>query len=327
MKSRCSFAAAVGLCLGVAMTSVAGVLPGPLVDPAWLEAHRAQVVVLDVREDPAGFTAEPRFETDPATGRRSLVEPGGHIPGALMIDYAQMRTDRMVGGRRIAGMLPDAKQFEALMRAAGVPAGKPIVIVTQATAPEEVDTAARAYWSIKYYGADELAILDGGMARWLEEGRAVESAGPAAPTVARGDWKAGAPRLGMLADSAQVARAHQDGVQLIDARPAAFFFGLQKRPAVAEAGHIAHAIAFPAELHARPVAGSQRFLSIAQYRFIFRAIGVNPDKPLIAYCNTGHMAAGAWFIASELFGNHDAALYDGSMLMWAAEGRPVVAAH
>ncbi len=309
------------------MTSVAGVLPGPLVTPAWLEAHRAAVVVLDVREDPAGFTAEPRFETDPTTGRRSLVELGGHIHGALMIDYAQMRTDKLIDGRRIAGMLPDARQFEALMRAAGVPAGKPIVIVTQATAPEEVDTAARAYWSIKYYGADELAILDGGMARWLEEGRAVESGAAADRTLPQGDWKAGAPRVRMLADSARVARAAHDGVQLIDARPAAFFFGLQKRPAVAEAGHIAHAIDFPAELHARPVGKSQRFLSVAQYRFIFHAIGVNPQKPMIVYCNTGHMASGAWFIASELFGNHDAALYDGSMLMWAAEGRPVVAAH
>ncbi len=322
-----SLAAAAGLCLGIAVMSVAGVLPGPLVTPAWLEAHRADVVVLDVREDPAGFAAEPRFETDPNTGQRNLVELGGHIPGALMIDYAQMRTEKMIDGRKIAGMLPDSQQFEALMRAAGVPAGRPIVIVTQATAPEEVDTAARAYWSIKYYGADELAILDGGMARWLEEGRAVESGGPAVRKATPGDWKAGAPRAKLLADSEQVAKAAGNGVQLIDARPAAFFFGLQKRPAVAEAGHIANAIDFPAELHARPVGKSERFLSLAQYRFIFRAIGVHPDKPLIVYCNTGHMASGAWFIASELFGNHDAALYDGSMLMWAAEGRPVVAAH
>ncbi len=297
------------LSAGMAAPTPAAGLPGPLVTPAWLEAHRGEVVVLDVRDDPAGFTAE----------------SGGHIPGALMIEFARMRTDRVIDGRRISGMLPDAVRFEALMRAAGVPAGKPIVITTQATAPEDLDMAARAYWSIKYYGDDALAILDGGMARWLEEGRAVESGAPPGGRVPAGDWHAGAPRTALLADSAQVAMAADNGVQLIDARPAAFYYGLQRKPAVAEAGHIGKAIDFPAELHARPVGSSQRFLSAAEYRYLFRSLGVQPEKPLIAYCNTGHLAAGAWFITSELLGNHAAALYDGSMLRWSAEGRPAVA--
>lgn len=327
MKSLARSLAALALCLAAAMPAMAALLPGPLVTPEWLDAHRDQVVVLDVREDPAGFTAEPEFAQDPATNGRSLVELGGHIPGALKIDFSDMRTEKTVEGRRIPWMLPDADQFQALMRAAGVPAGTPIVIVTQATTPEELDTAARAYWSIKYYGDDDLAILDGGMARWLEEGHAVESAVPSGRELPKGDWKAGTPRTAMMADSGQVASASKRGVQLIDARPAAFYYGLQKRPAVAAAGHIGNAFDFPAELHARPVGKSQRFLSVAEYRSIFATIGIQPNRPLIAYCNTGHMAAGAWFITSELLGNRHAALYDGSMLRWAAEGRPVVTAH
>jgi thiosulfate/3-mercaptopyruvate sulfurtransferase len=155
----------------------------------------------------------------------------------------------------------------------------------------------------------------------------VTSVGREVADVAMGDWKTGSPRAELIADSNQVAMAIESGVQLIDARPAAYFFGLQKKPTVAVAGHIKGAIDFPAELHARPVGMSQRFLSASEYRSIFSASGVQPEKPLIAYCNTGHMAAGAWFIASELLGNHNAALYDGSLARWTAEGRPMVAAH
>jgi thiosulfate/3-mercaptopyruvate sulfurtransferase len=327
MKLLSTLVVVAGLAAGVTGTTFAAVLPGPLVTPEWLAAHRSEVVVLDVRENPDEFTTAPQYTTDSQTGRRTLLEVGGHIPGALLLKFADLRNTRLLDGREIRWMLPDADQFQALMRAAGVPSGRPIVIVTQSVEPEDLDTAARAYWSIKYYGGDELAILDGGTARWLEEGRDVESTSPSPAGMARGDWSAGGPRISLVADSAQVARAPDTGVQLIDARPVAYFFGLVKKPAVAAAGHIRGAIDFPAELHGRPVQQSQRFLSTSEYRSIFDAIGVRADQPLIAYCNTGHMAAGAWFIASELLGNHAAAIYDGSMARWTAEGRPVVAVH
>ncbi len=302
--------------LGAAALALAGAaaaasaLPGPLVTPEWLAAHRAAVTVLDVREDAAGSPAG----------------LGDRIPGSLLVEYSDLRVERLIDGRKIPWMLPDAQHFQAIMRKAGVPAGKPIVIVTPATVPEDLDTAARVYWSLKVYGDDDLAILDGGLARWLAEGRAVETRRSAGGGVAPGDWAAGAPRTEILADSEQVADAAKRGVQLIDARPPAYYFGLAKKPFIAAAGHIGEARDFPAELHARAVDGSQRFLTPAQYRDILESIGVRPDQPVIAYCNTGHMAAGAWFIASELLGDRHAALYDGSMARWAAEGRPVVAA-
>lgn len=327
MKALHAILAALTVSLTGAVHAAAAALPGPLVTPAWLAAHTAGVVVLDVREDPEGFTAQPRFARDPDSGKRRLMQLGGHIPGAHLIEFSSLRADRLIDGRRIHWMLPDAKQFQAVMRAAGVPAGKPIVIVSQGTQPEELDTAARAYWSIKYYGDDQLAILDGGMARWLEEGYPVESAVPVGSRAQAGDWSAGTPRTRLLADSAQVANASRAGAQLIDARPPAFYYGLQKKPVVAAAGHIGGAVDFPPELQTRPVGMSQRFLSAAQYRAILGSMGVKLDKPVIAYCNTGHLASGAWFIVSELLGDHQAAVYDGSMLRWAAEGRPVVAPH
>lgn len=314
--------AAVAAMTCLAAVAEAAVLPGPVVSPEWVAAHRDAVTILAVHNSASEFSAEPKYTTDPKSGKQTLSEVGGHIPGALLLEFGKTRVERVIDGRKIGGMLPEASQFEATLQAAGVPAGMPIVIVTPGVAPEDLDTAARVYWSIKYYGGTDLAVLDGGLARWLEEGRAVESSAPAGKA---GDWKAGAVRASLVADSAEVAKAAHSKVQLIDARPAAFFYGLQKRPAVAAAGHIAGALDFPAELRTRPVGLSQRFLGKEEYIGLFRSLGISASKPVITYCNTGHMASGAWFVMSEIVGNAHAAVYDGSMLEWAAEQRPVVA--
>jgi thiosulfate/3-mercaptopyruvate sulfurtransferase len=321
------FVAIASLCwflTGVA-NAATGIPPGPTVTPEWLEAHRNQVTILDVRDNAADFSNEPKFDTDAKSGKRSLTTVAGHIPGALLLEFSKVRGEKMVDGKKVSAGLPDAEHFQQTMQAAGVSADRPIVIVTQAVVPEDLDTAARLYWSLKYYGGTDLAILDGGMARWLEEGRSFETAVAANAAVTKGDWKARAPRAALLADADTVAKAKTAGVQVVDARPLAFFYGLQKRPVVASAGHIAGAVALPTELRSRPVGKSQRYLSASEYRSILTAIGLKPQAPTIAYCNTAHMASGAWFIFSEILGNSRVAVYDGSMLEWAAQKRPVVA--
>jgi thiosulfate/3-mercaptopyruvate sulfurtransferase len=290
-----------------------------------LESHRDQVTILDVRDNVTDFSSEPKFDVDLKTGKRVLSAVGGHIPGAHLLEFSKVRDEKMIDGKKVSAGLPDAARFEQTMQSAGVSDGRPIVIVTQAVAPEDLDTAARVYWSIKYYGGTELAILDGGMARWLDEGRAFETKAATNAATAKGSWKSRAPRPSLLADGDTVAKAGSSGVQLVDARPLAFFYGLQKRPIVASAGHIAGAIALPTELRSRPVGKSQRYLSAVEYRSVLAAIGVKPESPSITYCNTGHMASGAWFILSEILGNSKVALYDGSMLQWTAEQRPIVA--
>jgi thiosulfate/3-mercaptopyruvate sulfurtransferase len=298
-------------------------LPGPLVTPEWLDQHRGEVTVLDVREDLSTFTAAPGFATDVKTGKKSLSTVAGHIPGALLLDYSKARTDRVIGGRTVKAMLPDRAYFETLMRNAGVSKGKPIVITTVAVRPEDLDTAARIYWSIRYYGDDQLAILDGGMAGWLDAGLAFSTD---APATTAGDWTAGAGHPEILADSEEVAKAASARVQLVDARPLPYFLGLAvKRPTVSAAGHIAGAVDFPTEVRAWPAGIVQHFLTPVQYRRVFAGIGIAEQQPTITYCNTGHMASGAWFVMSELLGNKHVKLYDGSMHEWTLENRPVVA--
>jgi thiosulfate/3-mercaptopyruvate sulfurtransferase len=279
----------------------AAVLPGPLVTPEWLATNQSAVTILEIREDPGEYVAS-------------------HIPGSRLVVAGKIRQTRNIEGRDIPAMLPDASAIEVLMRSIGVNAKRPLVIVAAGRTVEEFDGAARLYWTLKYYGADELAILDGGHARWVAEGRATER-GMSEQTV--GDWSAGVTRMHLLADTKAVMQASASGVQLVDARPFAFFHGLAKRPVVAAYGHIPGSRVFPTELRAKPEGSVQRYLTVEDYRSILQSLQIAEDRPTITYCNTGHMGAGAWFILSELVGNPQVSLYDGSMAEWADGSRPV----
>lgn len=306
--------------LGACGTAASQVeLPGPLVSVEWLQAHRSDVNVLDVREDPAAFTGAPEFAE--ANGTRTLTRLGGHIPGALLLDFSRARTKRTVDGREIDHMLPDAQSFQALMRDVGVKADRPTVIVSDGTTGSDLDMAARIYWSMKVYGDDALAILDGGTAAWIEAGQPVT--GEAAPG-GGGTWNAGDERSALFARSDDVAGAAADGRQIIDARPLSFYLGLERKSSVKAAGHIETALDFPPEVRAEKRGGATHFLPAQKYAGVFAHLGIDPAKPAVAYCNTGHMASGAWFVLSEIMKNPDVSMYDGSMHEWAAEDRPVV---
>ena len=279
----------------------AAVLPGPLVTPEWLAANPSAVTILEIREDPNEYVAS-------------------HIPGSRLVVAGQIRQTRNIDGRDIPAMLPDAQAIETLMRSIGVKAKRPLVIVSAGRTVEDFDGAARLYWTLKYYGADELAILDGGHARWVAEGRVTASA---MPEHALGNWSVGEPRVHLLADTKAVMQASASGVQLVDARPLAFFHGLAKRPVVAAYGRIPGSRVFPTELRAKPEGNGQRYLTTDDYRSILQSLQISEDRPTITYCNTGHMGAGAWFILSELLGNSQVSLYDGSMAEWADGSRAV----
>ncbi len=311
-----SFAAFTALLPGFALALS---LPGPLVSVDWLEAHRAEVNVIDVREDPASFATAPAWtEKD---GVRSLETFGGHVPGALLLDFGELRATRSIDGREWKWMLPAQADFQALLQRVGVRQGRPTVIVSDGRSGGDLDAAARLYWSMKVYGDDALAILDGGSMAWLSAGKAVDSAAASAD---RGDWSASPARTKFVADSNAVAAASSAGVEVVDARPMSFYFGLERKPSVLAAGHVAGALDFPPELRAIQRDGSLHFLSAAQYAYLFPYLGIEAKRPAITYCNTGHLASGAWFVLSEIMGNPDVSLYDGSMYQWTEEGRPLV---
>jgi len=207
------------------------------------------------------------------------------------------------------------------MQAAGILADKPIVLVPMGQDISDVDEALRLYWSFKVYGEDRLAVLDGGAAGWLAEGREVSTA--PMPALA-GTWKAGAERAQWLAGSDDVAAAVANKVQLVDGRALPQYHGLTKRDYVGAYGHVAGAKVLAPELLTRSANGALYFLPAKTYEALLRANGLEPGGASITYCNSGHLAAGPWFVMSEIVGNKSTRLYDGSLYLWTLEKRPLV---
>jgi thiosulfate/3-mercaptopyruvate sulfurtransferase len=127
-----------------------------------------------------------------------------------------------------------------------------------------------------------------------------------------------------FADSNEVAAASQSG-QLVDARVASQYYGLNKRDYVYGYGHVANAHLVSPDVLSRSSQGVAYFYPAKTYASLFSAAGVDPSKATVTYCNSGHLASGPWFILSEIVGNQQVRLYDGSMHQWTLEKRPTVA--
>jgi thiosulfate/3-mercaptopyruvate sulfurtransferase len=278
------------------------VTPGPVVDAAWLAEHRGEVAVLDVRRDLEGFAE-------------------GHIPGAAPVGWNAVRTTREIDGIARQKVRLDAETFQRLMREAGVDANQPVVITSPGKAAGQITTQARLYWQFAYYGHDDVAILDGGNAAWQAAGHEFAT-GPA--EVAAGDYTAGSPDDSVLATVAEVDAARTDqGVQLTDNRPMPYYLGLEQAGYVYAAGHIPSAVNVPFTLNVAAT-GPATLRNAETLRAVYAHQGASMDRGAIAYCNSGHVSALTWFVMSEVLGNDDARLFDGSMHVWTQDdSRPV----
>ena len=295
---------------------------GPVVSADWLSNNLSDVQVIEVRTDLASYLRNPEFDTDKKTGKKFLVEVGGHITNSTLLDFKKVRVERLVDGKKIKFLIPEKADFEKLVQSLGINSDKPIVLVPIGQDMSDIDEALRTYWSFKVYGEDQVAVLDGGIAGWLGEGREYVTTNTQKAT---GNWSAKAYRKELIASSDDVAAASKAGKpQLLDARQPAQYLGLAKRPDVLTFGHIAGSKELAPELLAKPSNGALYFWQKNTYDALMSANGLSVKGPTIAYCNTGHLAAGGWFVMSELVGNKSTKLYDGSLYLWTLEGRPLV---
>jgi thiosulfate/3-mercaptopyruvate sulfurtransferase len=324
---QAKIAGPIGLALACSLFTVSTMaqdlqVPGPLVDTAWLEQNLNQVVVLDARKDTQSFIRKSSagevggVQACGASAGGSAVS--GHIPGASLVDWKEYAVKEKVGGIELQDMVPSKADFEKLMQQSGVNQGSAVIIANSGADINEVAFATRLYWTMKYFGHDNLALLDGGVAKWGAEKRKIEY-GRTKP--AKGDWQATAERRELLATLDDVNRNIQDGdAQLVDIRTPDFYLGLTSKPEkVAQKGHIPGAKNMPYQVLVKEGSSGSTFYSIDELRRVATELGVDPSQPVTAHCNTGHLASSAWFVMHELLGNEDARLYVGSMNEWAAD--------
>ena len=296
----------VGFGLGLAPAQAAN-LPGPLVDASWLKQHKGEVVLLDVRKKAKNFEAH------------------GHIPGAVLVPWKQVRGKKKIDGVEYIKMLPSATSFTRLMKVSGVNKDSAVVITTNGLSSKDVFFGTRLYWQMKYYGHKNVAMLDGGNAAWAQAKLPMSKDKPG--KVKGGNWSAGAENKDLLASTMDVAGLIKSGAStLVDARTLDYHLGLeQKKKYVYQAGHLPGSKLVPHDIlvtHGK----AAKFRDAGQLKSTLAAMGVDLSAANVAYCNSGHLGSGLWFVLHELAGNDSATLYDGSMHAWTEDkSRPVTA--
>ncbi len=261
--------------------------------------------------DPARRPAVLDVRWDLAQGPRPDLYRTAHIPGAIFVDLDTALAAPAGDGRRGRHPLPGAETFVAAMRQAGVDSARPVVVYDDAGGT----IAARAWWLLRHYGHDDVAVLDGGLPAWLRAGGPTETG---MNTAAPGDFSGAPGRMGTLDAEQAAALAGDPAGVLLDARQSERYRG-ESEPVDPRAGHI------PGALHRSTrenVDAGGAFLDPPTLMRTFAALGVTPRVRVGAYCGSGVTAAHE-VLALELAGV-SAALYPGSWSEWCSDpARPI----
>jgi thiosulfate/3-mercaptopyruvate sulfurtransferase len=331
LKNRCSGLAVVFYLFFIAGAAKAEPLPGPLVDVDWLEKNIDKVTLLDVRANVNSFHKRSKggSPVNPcgAGVKGKEAEPvAGHIPGAVLVRWSLLTTQRPVAGKKTDNWLPEPADFERLMQKSGVNKDSHIIIAYKGEKAIESAMAARFLFTLKYYGHDSVSILNGGTAAWIQSGRKVKFGRSKSR---RGDFLAKPGRTEMVAALADVkVISEKGGGQLLDVREPAGYFGVARKIAAVDAkwhGHIPGASNLPMTMLSNDVGPAALLFDTETLQQTLLLSGAKPDTPSIVYCNSGIMASLGWFVLSELLSNPKVSLYDGSMQEWSLKKMPVMA--
>ena len=207
-------------------------------------------------------------------------------------------------------MAPPVEKFISRMRAMGVGDGHQVVVYDGAG----LFSAARVWWLFRLMGKTDIAVLDGGLPKWLAEGRAVEDMAP----ILRDRHITVSRQAHMVKDVTQVAAAAKLGDHtIIDARGPGRFEGTEAEPRPGlRSGHIPGSV----NVHyASLLTPDGTMKSPDDLRAVFAEAGADLSKPAITSCGSGVTAA-IVNLALERLGKRDHALYDGSWSEWGMYG-------
>ncbi len=265
--------------------------PEKLVSTDWVDAHRddPDVVIVESDED-------------------VLLYDTGHVPGAVKIDWHMDLNDDVTRDYL------DGEAFADLMSRKGISRDTTVVFYGD----NFNWWAAYALWVFSLFGHPDVRLMDGGRAKWLEEGRDVTTDVPDPeptdyPVVERDD-----PPI--RAYQPEVLQHVEDGGRLVDVRSPQEFSGeLLHMPdypqeGTLRGGHIPGADSVPWK---RAANDDGTFKGIEQLREIYEGeVGLSSDDAVVAYCRIGERSSHTWFVLTHLLGYENVRNYDGSWTEW-----------
>jgi thiosulfate/3-mercaptopyruvate sulfurtransferase len=276
--------------------------PESLATTEWLAAHLEDpsVRVVDMRYY-VRVSSDGSFR--PESGVKTYME--GHIPGAVFVDFASDIADP---DDDIPLNILSLDRFEALMGRLGINDETTVVVYDDSGGT----WAARLWWALRYYGHDDVKVLNGGITKWSAEGRPLESNIPVpAATTFRAQVR---PELRATRDD--VMRAIESEDVVVDALPEVFYTGRARLYPTHRAGHIPTARNVPAPANLDPA--TQTLLPAAQLARLWRTAIMNPEQKAITYCGAGAYGAFDLFVM-HLLGYENVSLYDSSWMEWGAD--------
>ncbi len=270
--------------------------PEVLVSTEWVDEHKndPNVKLLEVDVDTSAYDQ-------------------GHIPGAIGINWKTQLQDQVVRD------LAPKEALEELLGRCGVTPDSTIVVYGD----NNNWFATWAFWQLKYYGHEDVRVMNGGRAKWVAEGRELTTETPqVTPTEYRfrgaGDESIRAYREDVL----NALREHSAG--LVDVRSPKEYSGELLAPegipqeGAQRGGHIPGAVNVP---WSQAVNEDGTFKSADELRQLYQSKGITPDKEAIAYCRIGERSSHTWFVLKYLLGYPDVRNYDGSWTEWGSAVR------
>ncbi|SLN49963.1 3-mercaptopyruvate sulfurtransferase [Oceanibacterium hippocampi] len=225
-----------------------------------------------------------------------------HIPGAVFFDIDEIADSDST----LPHMLPSPEKFASRVRRLGLGDGNRIVVYDS----NGCVSAARVWWMFRIFGHSDVAVLDGGLPKWLEEGRPTENR----PTLPRERHFSARFNTMLVRDVEQVqGLVGSDREQILDARSAGRFAGIEAEPrAGLRSGHMPGAKNLPYGELFNP---DGTFLSADALRTRFEQAGIGLGRPVVTTCGSG-ITACVLALGLHLLGHRDTAVYDGSWTEW-----------
>jgi thiosulfate/3-mercaptopyruvate sulfurtransferase len=264
--------------------------PEVLVDTKWVADHLndPKVKLIEVDVDTSAYDT-------------------GHINGAIGLDW---RKD--LQARPIRDLL-SKDALEALLSSKGVSNADTVLVYGD----NNNWFAAWFVWNLKYYGHQDVRLINGGRKKWQDEGRELVTE---APTIKPATYKAGQPNKAIRALRDEVlGDLGKAGVALVDVRSPKEYSGELLAPenlpqeGAQRGGHIPGAANIP---WGQAVREDGTFKSVGELRDLYGSKGVTADKSVIAYCRIGERSSHTWFVLHYLLGYPNVRNYDGSWTEW-----------
>ncbi len=205
-------------------------------------------------------------------------------------------------------------QVQDMLQKAGVTEDSVIVFYSGGKNNKDFADAASGIWNSWLYGIKNTALLNGGFAKWVYENKAISRK---LPVIEKSDIELEAYDKTIISSIYDINEAiYNDDIQITDSRVSKFYTGIDKRKDLARHGRIPTAKLTPM---IRYVKDSGKYFELVSKKdakdILYNSgYGVELDKSLNIYCNTGHKARGLWFVSKFLVGMKDVKVYDNGMV-------------